>query len=95
MSAIEIDVALGDRRYPIRIGGGLLDDATRWRDALRGRHVLIVSDENVAPLYLARIVAGLDGFEHDALVLPAGEGSKTLDHAARAFDALARLGATR
>ena len=95
MSAIEIDVALRDRRYPIRLGGGLLDDATRWRDALRGRHVLIVSDENVAPLYLARIVAGLDGFEHDALVLPAGEGSKTLDHAARAFDALARLGATR
>jgi 3-dehydroquinate synthase len=95
VSAIEIDVALGDRRYPIRIGAGLLADATRWRDALRGRHVLIVSDDNVAPLYLARIVAGLDGFAHDALVLPAGESSKTLDHAARAFDALATLGAMR
>ena len=65
----EIEVGLGERRYPIRIGSGLLSDAMRWRDAIRGRHVLIVSDQNVAPLYAQRLRAALASFP-----LPSGEG---------------------
>ena len=76
-----IDVALGERRYPIRIGAGLLDDAARWRDALRGRHALVVSDEHVAPLYLAaRARRARRRCTHAAIVLPAGEAHKTLDN---------------
>jgi 3-dehydroquinate synthase len=90
-----IEVALGERSYLIRIGTGLLDDAAQWRDALRGRHVLVVTDAHVAPLYLDRVRAGLASHAHDSVVLPAGEASKTLTSAERIFDALARLGANR
>ena len=90
-----LDVALGARAYPIHIGPGLLAASALWRPALRGRHVLIVSNDTVAPLYLERVAAGLDGLQHTALVLPDGETHKTLDSAARIFAALAGLGATR
>ena len=96
MSAMHtLDVALGARAYPIHIGPGLLAESALWRPALRGRHVLIVSNTVVAPLYLDRVVAGLDGLRHAALVLADGEACKTLDSAARIFAALAELGATR
>ena len=95
MNKQTLEVALGERRYPIWIGAGLIDDAATWRTSLRGRHVLIVTDEHVAPLYLDRVRAGLAGLTHTALVLPAGETTKTLANTARVFDALAALGASR
>ncbi len=90
-----LDVALGARRYPIWIGRGLLADNARWRDMLRGRHVLVVSNETVAPLYLERVTAGLHGIEHAVFLLPDGEPHKTFANVGRALEALARLGATR
>ncbi|HEY0230999.1 MAG TPA: 3-dehydroquinate synthase [Dokdonella sp.] len=95
MSIITVDVALGRRGYPIWIGAGLLADAARWRTAIRGRHVLVVTNETIAPLYLARVQAGLAGLAHAALVLPDGESYKTLANTAAVFEALAALGASR
>ncbi len=95
MSATQLEVALGERSYPIRIGRGLLADPAAWRDALGGHHVLVVSNETVAPLYLDRVVAGLGGHRHASLVLADGEQHKTLETLARVFDALAGLGAHR
>jgi 3-dehydroquinate synthase len=96
MSATErIDVALGARSYPIWIGRGLLGDGALWRTALRSRQVLVVSNAVVAPLYLDRVTAALDGLDWHALILPDGEAHKTLDSAARIFDALAAQGASR
>ncbi|PIQ38342.1 MAG: 3-dehydroquinate synthase [Lysobacterales bacterium CG17_big_fil_post_rev_8_21_14_2_50_64_11] len=88
-------VALGARSYPIDIGAGLLDDAPRWLPLLRGRHVLVVSDANVAPHYLARVQAALTRHTHRALVLPAGEQEKTLHRFGEVLAALAHLGASR
>jgi 3-dehydroquinate synthase len=56
---LQLKVELGARSYPIWIAAGLLDDAARWREAIHGRHVLVVSDENVAPLYASRVSAAL------------------------------------
>lgn len=95
MSTITVDVVLGNRSYPIWIGAGLLEDAERWRAAIRGRHVLVVTNTTIAPLYLERVRAGLHGFAHASLVLPDGEAHKTLANSAAVFDALAALGATR
>ncbi|MGH8324833.1 MAG: 3-dehydroquinate synthase, partial [Steroidobacteraceae bacterium] len=78
MNATTVEVTLGARSYPIRIGASLLDDAACWRDAIRGRQVLIVSDTTVAPLYLPRVTAGLGDIDHAALILPDGESHKTL-----------------
>ena len=65
-----IEVGLSARRYPIRIGTGLIGDSAAWRDAIRGVHALIVSDSNVAPLYAQRLRDALSGSP-----LPSGEGS--------------------
>ncbi|NII12008.1 3-dehydroquinate synthase [Oleiagrimonas sp. C23AA] len=90
-----LNVALGARSYPIHIGNGALDDAAIWRRAIAGRHVLVVSNTTVAPLYLARVQAGLEGFEHQSIALPDGEAYKSLAQAERIFDALAAMGASR
>src|SRR6478735_3934142 len=84
---LNVTVELGARSYPIWIGPGLLDDAPHWRSALRGRHVLVVSNDVVAPLYLQRVVSGLEGLSVSTLILPDGEAHKTLDSAARGFAA--------
>jgi len=91
----EIRVELGARSYPIRIGAGLLGAAALWHAAIPGRHVLLVSNDVVAPLYLERVRAQLRDVALSTLVLPDGEAHKTLDSAARVFAALAALGASR
>ncbi len=91
-----LHVELGDRRYPIRIGAGLLEKADAFADIGFGRHVLLVSDSNVAPLYADRVLAMLPGDYQAALhVIPAGEQHKTLDACASIFAALADMQANR
>ncbi|MGH8145424.1 MAG: 3-dehydroquinate synthase [Rhodanobacteraceae bacterium] len=94
-----IEVGIPAHRYSISIGSGLLDSAP-WHSALRGRHALIVSDGNVAPLYAQRLRDALthasgDSIDSETLVLPAGEAHKNLGAASKIFDALSQLGATR
>ena len=98
MSVRGIEVG-GDVPYRIDIGRGLLGDGAALAAPLRGRHVLLASDGNVAPLYAARVREALQaarpGVRVETFVLPAGESSKTLQGFAGAIDALAALGATR
>ncbi len=89
----------GDAQYRIAIGADLLDDGARLAAPLRGRHALIVSDANVAPLYADRVEAAVravgPALELARYVMPAGEQEKTLARFGEVLDALARLGATR
>jgi 3-dehydroquinate synthase len=94
---ISIDVG-GDKPYAVRIGPGLLDDADALLAPLRGRHALVVSDANVAPLHAARVIDALrsrGGLVVGECVLPAGEEAKRLPQFERVLHALAGLGATR
>ncbi|WP_114238673.1 3-dehydroquinate synthase [Dyella sp. C9] len=90
-----IDVALGTRSYPVWIGPGLLADHARWRAMLRGRHALVISNTTVAPLYLDRVAAGLEGLHWSSFLLDDGEAHKTFANVGRALEALAQLSATR
>ncbi|MBQ4855227.1 3-dehydroquinate synthase [Rhodanobacter sp. B2A1Ga4] len=90
-----ITVALGQRSYPVWIGAGLLANHARWRAVLRGRHALVVSNTTVAPLYLPRIEAGLDGLHRSTFLLDDGEMHKSFANVGRALEALGELGATR
>src|SRR5690606_40293361 len=54
-----LTVDLGDRSYPIYIGTGLLDRAELYTPHIKGRQVLIVTNETVAPLYLQRVKTAL------------------------------------
>jgi 3-dehydroquinate synthase len=90
-----VTVALGQRSYPVWIGAGLLHEHARWRSMVRGRHVLVVSNTTVAPLYLPRIEAGLDGLRWASFLLDDGEAHKTFANVGRVLEALGALGATR
>jgi len=89
----------GDTPYTIHIGPGLLGQGALLAQHVRGRHVLVLSDSSVAPLYLAGVKSALLAARPDLrvgeLVLPAGEASKTLANFGAAITALAALGATR
>ncbi len=90
-----VNVELGSRRYPIRIGPGLLDDSAALAALAPGRHVLVVTDINVASHYLARVQAAFAGKQVATQVLPPGEQEKTLARFGELMTALAALGASR
>lgn len=86
-----VHIALGDRSYPILIGGDLLADSATWAaQANRKAMALIVTNETVAPLYAESLAAALS--PHFArvrtLALPDGEVYKDLAHLNLIFDEL-------
>jgi len=83
-----IDIALGERTYPILIGPRLLEDAQLLAKHIAARNLLIVTNETIAPLYLAKLQSALEDRRVATLVLPDGEQHKTLDSFARIIDAL-------
>ncbi|UYN98482.1 MAG: 3-dehydroquinate synthase [Devosia sp.] len=75
-----VHVALGERAYDILIGPRLLDEAgALLAERFPGRRYGIVTDEHVAKAQLPRLAASLDaaGLEHETIVLPAGESTKS------------------
>jgi 3-dehydroquinate synthase len=89
VSTLRVD--LGDRGYDIHMGEGVLESAgQRMLPLLAQDRVIIVSDENVAPLYLGTLEQSLDqaGVEHASVILPAGEGTKSFDGLRKLTDAL-------
>lgn len=84
-----VHVPLGDRAYDILIGSNLISHAGGEITArLKARKAAIITDENVAPLYLDRLVDSLqtDGVETVSLTLPAGEKTKSLEHLSTVCD---------
>lgn len=90
----QVEVALGERSYAVRIGRGLLEPGELAALA-PGRHVMLVSDFHVAPLYLDRVRAAFGDKAIGQFVLPAGEQEKTLARFTELMQALASLGASR
>jgi len=85
-----LDVALGERSYPIFIGNDVIDDPELIVPYLAGSQVMVVSNETVAPLYLDRIRAHFAKHRYAEVILPDGEEFKTLGILDRIFDALLR-----
>lgn len=77
MKTLSLD--LGARSYPIHIGQGLLGKPALLTPHIGGRRVLIVTNETVAPLYLDRLLDGVQDYRPTQVVLPDGEQYKTLD----------------
>ena len=75
-----LQVALGERSYPIHIGVDLLGQAAFYAPYVEGRQVLIVTNDTVAPLYLDPVRNALVGRARlcEVLILPDGEEHKTL-----------------
>ncbi len=88
---VTVTVPLGARSYPILIGSGLIDRAGELiAPYLRRPRVHIVTDANVAPIYLDRLQAALTaaGIASAATVVAAGEASKSFASLETLLDAL-------
>jgi shikimate kinase/3-dehydroquinate synthase len=86
-----VHVSLGGRAYRIVIGPGLMRDAGSEIALLtKGGACAIVTDENVARLHLPALEASLDAaaVRHSRVVVPAGEGSKSIATYAEVSEAL-------
>ncbi len=83
-----LTVDLGDRSYPIYIGPGLLRNKELYSPHIKGRQVLIVTNETVAPIYLDDVMYALTDYQVDTVILPDGEKYKDLDTLNMIFDEL-------
>ncbi|MCP4698204.1 MAG: 3-dehydroquinate synthase [Gammaproteobacteria bacterium] len=83
-----LNVELGERSYPIYIGQRLLGQAELAGPHVKGKQVMIVSNETVAPLYLEQALAAFANFQSATVILPDGEKYKNLRVLDRIFDAL-------
>lgn len=94
-----LTVALPGREYDILIEAGLLDRAgAHCRAVLPGAgRLAVVTDSNVAPLYLDRVTASLEeaGFSVKGIVVPAGESSKSLDMLGYLYEEMLSFGLSR
>ncbi|XP_010550478.1 PREDICTED: 3-dehydroquinate synthase, chloroplastic [Tarenaya hassleriana] len=85
-----VEVDLGNRSYPIYIGSGLLDRPEILQRHVRGKRVLVVTNEKVAPLYLDKTVDALTrgnpGISVESVILPDGEKYKDMDTLMKIFD---------
>ena len=88
----------GERDYAVRIGSGVMSklgqnlrEIERFANA---RDALVITDSNVAPLYLAQVKASLSSanFKPADITVPAGEDTKAVEVAAEIWSAMAQLG---
>ncbi|MCB1751606.1 MAG: 3-dehydroquinate synthase [Gammaproteobacteria bacterium] len=86
----KVQVALGERSYPIYIGSGLLGRSDIYRRHIPSSQVMLVSNETVAPLYLPKLTEALQGFKVESVILPDGEQYKTLEVWNQIFNQLLR-----
>ena len=93
-----LTVHAASRTYPILVGRGVLDELGAPVRRLCGEgQVVVVSDENVAPLYLDRVRASLTaaGLSSSQVILPAGEREKNLARAEELYGVLYDRGLRR
>jgi len=93
-----VSVSLGTRAYDIRIGENLLQEAGRYVAPLLNRpFTAIVTDENVARHHLKTLEASLDtaGIKSVAVILPAGEKTKSFTALADLCEQLLAAGVER
>jgi 3-dehydroquinate synthase len=85
-----LKVELANRSYPIHIGRGLISNADLILPHLKRKHVAIVTNTTVAPLYLEQLSSALKaaGVTVISIVLPDGEAYKNSETLNLIYDAL-------
>lgn len=90
-----LTVELGDRSYPIYIGGALLRERDLLNRHLGAGPAALVTNETVAALYLEPVRAALGDRLRVVKILPDGEQYKTLDVLSGIYDCLLDAGCDR
>lgn len=78
MPSIQVD--LGERSYPIVIEAGSLQNAGFLLSAIKGKQIVVITNDIVAPLYLKTLLNVISQGNKDInhIILPDGEANKTL-----------------
>lgn len=95
---MKLTVDLGPNSYPIHIKNGILAKTGELvSEVFSGKKIMIVSDDNVFPLYGEIITKALSdsGFECHSFVLPHGEPTKSFQSLPKIYEALINAKLTR
>ena len=76
-------------QYPICIGADLFADASLLQQFVHGQQVLLVTNDQVGPLYKAKISQVFSSYDYHEIILPDGEQQKTPATLLKIIDALA------
>lgn len=94
----ELRVNIPEREYDIKIGHGYFDQIGGIiKESFSARLTAVVTDSTVAPIYLERLTNSLStaGFEVVSVIVPAGEGSKSLEMLGVLYEKLLDAGISR
>lgn len=85
-----LKVELANRSYPIHIGRNLISDASLILPYLKRKHVAVVTNTTVAPLYLEKLSKALQaaGVTVIPIILPDGEAYKNAETLNTIYDVL-------
>lgn len=81
ISSPAVTVRLGKRSYPIYIGNHILDQAQPLQQHIKAQQVALITDENVAPLFLPPLRKILKDYKLLTITLASGEQYKNLESA--------------
>jgi 3-dehydroquinate synthase len=88
-----VNVDLGSRSYNIFVASNIEKDSLL--EVIAKRRVFVISDDNVAPLYLEKIKNMLGSLYVGAYVIPSGEASKSLQQSETVMGEMIRVGMDR
>ena len=93
-----LKVNIPQREYDIHIGKGLLSDTGKLLSTVySGKRVVVVTDDNVGPLYAQKVKATLEdsGYEVEIITVAAGEQSKSISVLESVYSQMLKFGITR
>ena len=90
MNNKKLNVELGERTYPIHIGADLLKDSNLLNLQIKGKRLVIITNDVVAPLYLTQVQNVLQSIGKDVstIILTDGEEHKNWQSLMLVFDYL-------
>ena len=76
----EVIVNLEQRSYPIYIGSDILSQTKYYKELIKTKQVMVVTDSNVSKLQMGIVIKALSEFDVTSYVLPPGEEQKNLEN---------------
>ena len=94
---MKLYVDLGENSYPIYIENNILSQAASYlTDIFSGKRIIIISDDNVYPLYVEQLTENLSvSYECHHLVLPHGEATKNFQSLPKIYSAMLKAKISR
>ena len=93
---MKLTVNLGENSYPIFIENGIIKKSGEHIfQIFSGQKIMIVSDDNVFPLYGQQVMDSLKDYECHSLVLPHGEPTKNFQSLPKIYTAMLDAKLTR